>query len=323
MRSSRAWIIAALIGVIAVVGFMFLGKGGSEGTEQVAQQPAADLGKVVVVKQDIEPRTIITPEMVEIQQVPAEYIHPMALVKVEDALKMITLVPVNAGEQLLATKIADPNTNYLSYKLKEGHVAYTVPVSDLTGAAGMIRVGDIVHVLGNFAKDVAGKEQSKFVLYDLKVLTIGQNMAVNGMSETADSFSSMTLEVTPDQAQKLSWAQNHGSLTFILKSVLDKQDSEDLVAVEAKTFFGDEEKYQDLEYLNTMKEISELREAEKKLMEYGKGDLQRVREDLEYDRFYYDDLNPTTNGNGTTTGTGSAPANGQTSTEKPAESTGK
>lgn len=292
MRSSRAWIVAALIGMIAVLGFMFLGKGGQDETEQVAQQPAADLGGVVVVKQDIGPRTILTPEMVEVQQVPAEYVHPMALVKVEDALKMITLVPVNAGEQLLATKVADPNTNYLSYKLKEGHVAYTVPVSDLTGAAGMIRVGDIVHVLGNFAKDVAGKDQSKFVLYDLKVLTIGQNMAVNGTAENAESFSSMTLEVTADQAQKLSWAQNHGSLTFILKSVLDKSDEEELVAVEARTFFGDEDKYKDLEYMNTLKEISDLREAEQKLLEYGKGDLQRIRENLEYDRFYYDDLNP-------------------------------
>lgn len=292
MRSSRAWLIAGLVGMIAVLGFMFFGKGGSEETDQVAQQPKTELGGVVVVKQDIGPRTILTPEMLEVQQVPAEYVHPMALVKVEDALKMITLVPVNAGEQLLATKIADPNTNYLSYKLKEGHVAYTVPVSDLTGAAGMIRVGDIVHVLGNFAKDVAGKDQSKFVLYDLNVLTIGQNMAVNGTAESAESFSSMTLEVTPEQAQKLSWAQNHGSLTFILKSVLDKSDEEELIAVEAKTFFGDEDKYKDLEYMTTIQEISELREAEQKLLEYGKGDLQRIRKNLEYDRFYYDDLNP-------------------------------
>lgn len=318
MRSSRAWLIAALFGVIAVLGFMFFSGGGSKETDQVAELPVANLGSVVVVKQDVEPRTVLTPEMIEVQQVPAEYIHPMAIVSLEKALDMITLVPVNAGEQLLQTKIADPSTNYLSYKLKEGHVAYTVPVSDLTGAAGMIRVGDQVHVLANFPKELAGNDMTDFVLYDTKVISIGQNMAMNAQSESADSFANMTLEVLPEHAMQLAYAQNQGSLQFILKSAFDNLDTEDLEAVTADTFFGESEDYKDVEYLSVMKEIIELRETEEKLLKFGQGDLQRVREDLDYDRFYYDDRNPNDLKNSGANGTGntnSGSTNGSTETK--------
>lgn len=289
MRSKRTWLIAALVGLIAVIGFMMLSGGGSEETEQVAQQPQINTGKVVVVKQDVPPRTVLTPEMIEVQDMPAEYIHPMATTKFEDALEMISLVPINAGEQLLATKIADPDTNYLSYKLKEGHVAYTVPVSDLTGAAGMIRVGDEVHVLGNFTADVAGEDLSQFVLYDIKVVAIGQDMGMNGMAE-ADAFSSMTVEVTPEEASKLSWTANQGSLSFILKSVLDKEDAEILAAIEAETFFDDVEGYDDKEYIDLLNKVIEMRKAEEELGGASGVDVQHIRNDLNFDRFYYDDL---------------------------------
>lgn len=293
MRSKRTWLVAILVGLIAVIGFIMLKGGGSGETDQVAQQPQINLGSVVVVKQDVPPRTVLTLEMIEVQEMPAEYIHPMAATKIENALDMISLVPINAGEQLLQTKIADPNTNYLSYKLKEGHVAYTVPVSDLTGAAGMIRVGDEVHVLGNFTEDVAGKDLSQFVLYDIKVIAIGQDMGMNGMAE-ADAFSSMTVEVTPEQASKLAWSANQGALSFILKSVLDKEDAEVLAAIEAKTFFEDVEDYEDKEYLDLLSKIIEIRKAEEELGGNSGIDVQHIRNDLNYDRFYYDDTTGTT-----------------------------
>lgn len=312
MRNKKTLMIAAFVGILAIIVLMLF-TGGSDETEValVEETPssAANMGEVIVVRQDMPARTVITPEMIEVQNKPAEYIHPMAVTKIEDALEMITLVPINAGEEIIQTKIADPNTNYLSYKLKEGHVAFTVPVSDLSAAAGMIRVGDQVHVLGNFAEDVAGKNLSQFVLYDLKVLAIGQDMAMNGMSPDAESFANMTLEVTTEQATELSWASNHGTLTYILKSVLDKEDTEEFEAAYAASFFGDVPQYEDKEYTDMLKKVIELRENEQKLNEYGKGDVDTVRNELEYSRFYYDYLNKkdSTSGDASKGGTGKEP----------------
>lgn len=291
MRSSRAWILALLIGVISVAIFFMISSGGDKGGEEIAQEEQIQLADVVIVLQDIPPRTEITPEMVEVQQMPAEYIHPMAVITAEDAIDMISLIPMNAGEQLLKTKIADPNTNYLSYQLREGYVAFTVAVSELTSAGGMIRVGDRVNVLGNFSPEVAGDDITTFFLYDIPVIAIGQNMGIGHTEEDASNFANMTLEVTPEDAQKLAWAQNHGAISFILTSVMDKDDYKEIDAINAKSFFGDTDAFKDKEYLEMLKKFTELRQTEEELHEFGQGDVQHIRDKLNYEGFYYDNLN--------------------------------
>lgn len=292
MRSSRAWILALLVGVIAVaIFFMITNSGGNKDGDEIAQDEQVQLANVVVVLQDIPARTEITAEMIQVQQIPAEYVHPMAIITAEDAVGMISLIPMNAGEQLLKTKIADPNTNYLSYQLREGYVAFTVAVSELTSAGGMIRVGDRVNVLGNFASDVAGDDITTFFMYDVPVIAIGQNMSIGHTEEDASNFANMTLEVMPEDAQKLAWAQNHGAISFILTSVMDKDDYKEIDAINAKSFFGDTEEFKSKEYLEMLKKFTELRQAEEELLEYGQGDVQHIREKLKYEGFYYDNLN--------------------------------
>ena len=292
MKSSRAWIMALLIGLVSVFLFFIITGGEEEPREEVAKQTEPLLGEVIMVTQDISARTEITADMISIQRVPSEYIHPMALISTKEALNMISLIPISTGEQLLKTKIADPNTNYLSYRLREGHVSFTVAVSELTSAGGMIRVGDRVNVLGNFSPDIAGDDISTFFLYDIPVVAIGQDMGLGHTEEEARNFSSMTLEVKPEDAKKLAWAQNNGSISFILTSVMDKGDYEILDAVNAKSFFGDTAEFEDLEYMQMLRKFQELRQAEENLLEFGQGDVQHIRDILDYERFYYDNLNP-------------------------------
>lgn len=296
MKSKKPLILIAvlLIGLLVVGGIFvaaLLLSGSSEPTEQVAMTEVeaqsetgvdtSTLGSVVVVKQDVTSRTTITAEMLEVQNIPAQYIHPMAVTDYKEALEMISLVPINAGEQLIQTKIADPTTNYLSYKLKEGHVAFTVPVSDLTANAGMVRVGDQVHVLGNFTEDVAGEDMTQFLLSDLLIISIGQDMAVNAMAPNG-GLSNMTLEVTPEEATQLSWAVEYGNLSYILKSVLEDQDLEDIEMVTAEYFFGDIDGFKDTEYKDALSNILEIRELESEVTDE---DRLTIQKEVNYDRY--------------------------------------
>jgi len=279
-----------LVGVLSLAGFMYLSNEAGE-PGGVAELPRVQMGNVVTTRQDIAPRVQILPEMLQVVQMPSEFIHPLAVMSLDDAVNMLTLVPVNSGVQLLRTAIADPNTDFLSYRLNEGHVAFTVPVSDITSAGGMIRVGDQVNVMGLFAEDVAGEALSKFFLYDINVIAVGRDLAMNA-SAPAEGFSSMTLEVTPESAQKLAWAQNHGTITFVLKSAMDGEASEILEAVTAESLFGGRQDFRDLEYLELLTRMTALRGAEEGLLEFGHGDVTQVRRELGYDRFFWDNLNP-------------------------------
>lgn len=302
--NKRVLLIIALVAVIAIFAVMLLLRGGSSGEEFAIETETtttvSNYSEVVVVATDIPARTEITGSMIKIESRPTEYIHPMAITNIEDALEMISLVPISAGEEVLQTKVADPDTNFLSYKLEEGHVAFTVPVSDLSAAAGMVRVGDEVHVLGNFPENISGEEMAQFVLFDLKVLAIGKNMSINAMAGE-DGLSNMTLEVTTEEATKLAYASNSGTLTYILKSVLDKEDADAyLESITAETFFGDKEAFQDAKYIQQLQKALELRQSEAELDAMGMGDVERIRDEVEYERF---NRNKYGNTNGSSTGT--------------------
>lgn len=311
--NKRVLLIIALVAVIGIFAVMLLLRGGSSGDEVAIETDTtttvSNYSEVVVVATDIPARTEITGSMIKIESRPTEYIHPMAITNIEDALEMISLVPISAGEEVLQTKVADPDTNFLSYKLEEGHVAFTVPVSDLSAAAGMVRVGDEVHVLGNFPEDVSGEEMSQFVLFDLKVLAIGQNMSINAMAGE-EGLSNMTLEVTTEEATKLAYASNSGTLTYILKSVLDKEDADAyLESITSETFFGDKEAFQDAKYIQQLQKAIELRQSEAELDGMGMGDVERIRDEVEYERFNRSKYG-NTNGSSTGTKGGTGTTNG-------------
>ena len=271
INSKKMLIITLIVVVLAIVLISVFIQSLTNSKNAANQQAAVEteqtvaittqMQKVVVVKQDIAARSVLTAEMVDIQELPAEYIHPMAIISTEDAINKLTLIPLNAGEQLLSTKIADPDTDYLSYMLKEGYVAYTVPISELTTNAGMIRVGDKIHVLGEFDASTAGEDLEHFVLTDLTILALGQNLGLN--TSVADGgFSTMTLELLPEQAQILAWAQSHGSLNFILTSVLSDEENTKMRTITGQDVLGEISTYKQLEFINTIqREISVIKAA--------------------------------------------------------------
>lgn len=292
MRSKKAWLIAILVGLLCYLGFSTLLSKPKTATPEteVAQVETKKMGQVVSAVQDIPARTEITADMVKISSKDASNVHPMSALSLDEVIGKVTLIPINAAEDLLVTKIADPDVDFLSYRLKEGMVAHQVSVTELSAAGGMLRVGDKVHIMGDFKSDVAGEDVSQFFMYDVSIIAIGKDMGTNSMAD-AEGFSSMTLQVSPEDALRLSWAQNHGTLTFILKSVYDTLNMEDIEAVKASTFFGDTAEFKDLKYNELLNKLTQIRSAEEELASFGKGDVQAIREQLNYDNLYYDDLN--------------------------------
>lgn len=275
MKSSKLFLIGILLLVVTggvVYGFISSTQKAAQEAEQAALEEAVavapkQLSKVVVVKQDITARSVLTAEMIDIQERPAEYIHPMAILNIEDAINKLTLVPLNAGEQLLQTKIADPDTDYLSYILREGYVAYTVAISEMTTAAGMVRVGDKIHVMGEFSAGIAGEDIIHFVLTDIPILAIGQDLSIN-TSPGAGNFSTMTLELLPEQAQQLAWSQSHGSLNFILTSVLSDEENSNFRAVTGRDVLGNIPAFQLEDLKATIQKEMEVFNAVKQMTEY-------------------------------------------------------
>ena len=67
---------------------------------------------------------------------------------------------------------------------------------------------------------------SKIVLQNIKVLANGQNIDKPKDEREANSVKAVTLQVTPEQAEKLALASSEGKLQLVMRSQIDQGDEQ-------------------------------------------------------------------------------------------------
>lgn len=122
--------------------------------------------------------------------------------------------------------------------VKPGLRAISLPVSGAAAVSGMVQPNDRVDVLGTFsfpsAKHAGEMEMVTLtVLQDVTVLATGQRMAKQSFYDrpgaAAGGYNSITLEVTPREAELLVFAQQaRGNLTLSLRNQADASFERDL-----------------------------------------------------------------------------------------------
>ncbi len=219
--------VAILAGLIAVL----------LASRWLTQQSNNGIEKIAVTTTDISLGQRLTPEMFKLTDWPAGS-KPTGsfseLVKLEGRVVKTSLL---RGEPLLEAKLAPMGTSGgLSAVIAEGRRAITVRVNDVIGVAGFALPGNYVDIIVNTQKDGehhANQDQniSKIVLERILVLAVAQEV---GRDETKPRVvNAVTLEVTPEQAEKLDLARSVGSLSLALRNQIDPQPGTTLGATKA------------------------------------------------------------------------------------------
>ena len=107
----------------------------------------------------------------------------------------------------------------LSGILEDGKRALTVKVDEVAGVAGFLHPGDHVDVLMDLAMKVEGRQEhfSKTILHDIPILTTGQIWEQKG-NEKPMVVNTVTLELTPENAEVLNLASNEGKIRLALRN---------------------------------------------------------------------------------------------------------
>jgi pilus assembly protein CpaB len=132
--------------------------------------------------------------------------------------RRMTLALVARNEPILRNKITAPNQPAtLSSMLGPGKRAVTVRVDDVRGVAGFIQPGDLVDVvlIRTEAEMRSNDSYSDVILQSAKVLAVDQ--ITGERTELPTIAKAVTLEVSPDDAQKILLATNIGRLSLILR----------------------------------------------------------------------------------------------------------
>jgi pilus assembly protein CpaB len=129
--------------------------------------------------------------------------------------KRVVLMPIDANEAVLASKITGPGQRAtLSAMIQDNMKAVTIRVNDVEGVAGFVLPGDHVDIVltRQTDKDVGTND---VVVQNARVLAIDQ--LADARAEKPTVAKAVTLEVNVTNAQKLALASAAGTLSLLLR----------------------------------------------------------------------------------------------------------
>ena len=230
-------LVALVIAVGTALGARTLFVGAAAPQATAAAAPEARGPKVLVAQRALPVGTIITADSISFQAWPKEMVQDAYFLDGEaDMTKLLGTVvryPVTAGQPLTQGALVAPgDRGFLAAALGPGMRAITIPVSAKTGVAGFVFPGDHVDLV--LTQSVKGGEgaalkASETILKNLRVLATDQATStetVEGKSVVRTS-STVTLEVTPRIAEKVTVAETIGQLSLSLRSLADNQSELD------------------------------------------------------------------------------------------------
>lgn len=231
MQSKRAifmLVLSLLAGAAAVV----------LAARWLGQQASGERTQVLVATRDLDLGQAISPEMLQPVAWPSGNVPAGSFTDPQLLDGRVVRNSIFKGEPVLEPKLAPEGTKAgLDSIIKPGHRAISVKVNEVVGVAGFLAPGSYVDLLVNI-RDDRDTAISRVVLERIMVLAVAQE-ARRPDETKARVVNAVTLEVTPDQAEKIDLARNVGTLSLMLRNQVDTKDDVNTAGVRREDLFGD------------------------------------------------------------------------------------
>ena len=236
VRGRRPLILAltgVTLGLLAsVMAYHYLEREETQLRDQLKSEHAINLVRVVVARSDLATGVSVGDDNMAIREVPRDFVYPETILPDGfDKVRGQALVkPLGKGQPLLAAYLEEGGAAGLSDKVGEGRRAVTINVDEVSSLNGMIQPGDSIDLLLS-ARDAEGNAVLP-LLQAVKVLATGSRMrAVDGSAPGQDKFgmlyATLTLDVSPEDAERVIVARGAGTLTAVLRARGDDRQGDE------------------------------------------------------------------------------------------------
>jgi pilus assembly protein CpaB len=203
--------------VVSSVFYQMTSKGKSPGPSGPSEKK-----DMVVATRPLGIGVMVKPADVKLTQVPIEGFPKGAFSKVEEVLDRPVISNILLDEPLLEGRLAVKGSGLgLAPTIPVGMRAVTVRVNDVAGAAGFVLPGLRVDVLVTGHPPSQESNMTTTVLQNVLVLSAGQAMQSDARG-TPVSVSTVTLLVTPSDAETLTLANGEGRIQLVLRNSSDQ-----------------------------------------------------------------------------------------------------
>lgn len=176
---------------------------------------------VVVAAKDIPEGSPIDRQALVLASWPSTTVPVGAYSSIDSVVGRVTRVNVFNGEPIVPGRLAPAGTGPgLELKIPPGQRAMAVRINDVAGISGLIQPNSRVDVLVTIADQATGKQVAKLFMENMRVLSVGTEIQRDA-SGKANTATTVTLGVTPEEAERLAIAMNTGSIQLVLRGYGD------------------------------------------------------------------------------------------------------
>ena len=241
--------LGLVLGIVAaVVVAMVLTNASDKG-----ETPVPSTRFAVVAAQDIPARTRLSAEHLKVGVYKLEDVSSEAFTGVGQLTNRVTASEIKAGQVVLPAMVSDQKGTGLEFSVQPGMRAISIAVKEVVTAGGNVAPGNFVDVIGLFEVPKEGDPNavalallgegfpriivpagvktmlSLTLLQNVRVLAVAQNLPTEQSNTAANTGTSasketgnpkaatVTLEVTPQQAQILALADSSATLRLTLR----------------------------------------------------------------------------------------------------------
>jgi len=226
-KSMVLLMLALGCGVVASIGItqVMAKRGGATTTAQ------AEVEGIFVAMKDLPIGDPISAQMVKLEEWPKDKVPNGALTKLEEVENRRPKTRIFAGSpilenQLLGKGVLDQGASDV---IPKGFRVVAVKADAISTGGSLIRPGDRVDVLVHvrYAGGDLTRTATKTILQDVKVFAVNEVWDVATTSgEKAITARTVSLLVTPAQAEKITLASEMGNVRLVMRSPEDKEQAD-------------------------------------------------------------------------------------------------
>jgi pilus assembly protein CpaB len=235
MDFKKILLLVGALMVAAVTAIMAKNMFAGASAPQAAAATVPQGPKVLVAKKPLPVGTIIDASMLDWTPWPKDAIQPTYYQQGQadsDPAKLLGTVvryPIASGQPLTRGSIVgSEDRSFLAAALGPGMRAVTVPVNASTGLAGFVFPGDRVDLV--LTQEIRGSgdgeplHASETIVRNIRVLAADQRYTDKDEDgkPVVKEARNVTLEVTPQMAERVAVAQSMGTLSLSLRSLADQ-----------------------------------------------------------------------------------------------------
>ncbi|TLM69281.1 MAG: Flp pilus assembly protein CpaB [Deltaproteobacteria bacterium] len=210
--------VAVVFGILAVVlANKWLTTRASR--DQVTIREQVPLAQIVIAAKDLEIGSKLTQDNLVLADWPKANVPKGAFTKIEDVVGRVTVTKMVAGKPLVAAELAGEGSGVgLVAQIRPGYRAMAIRVDEVIGVGGFILPSTFVDII---AVDTTsgGKRDADTILERVPVLAVAQETFVE--EGKAKLVKTVTMELTPRNAEKLAAQINQGPIHLVLRNPAD------------------------------------------------------------------------------------------------------